>query len=127
MAVKPNHECRICNLQYYSCDSCNLKNNITWTKTACSEIHGNLYSIIIHYRDGQINKEQASSSIKALGIKQKEIDSFVSNVRDKVNEILSSSSDSLVGKVENFVKDKEEKIITSLKPKTKKSDVEKTE
>jgi hypothetical protein len=89
MNLKPNHWCRICDKQFWACDSCDKKLGIFWRQTACSEKHGTLYSILIDYRDGQISKDEAKKQVLATGVTKDEINTFIPQIKDKINNILS--------------------------------------
>jgi len=91
MAIRPNHICRICGLQYYACDSCDQKIGIFWRGITCSLRHSEVYKTLIAFRDGQINKEEAAKLMREIGLTQGEINTFVPNIKEKINNIFNST------------------------------------
>ena len=103
---KANTWCRICGTEYYHCQGCEEKGS--WRLICDTPLHYQIYMVIYTYNQDK-NKEAARETLKTIGFKESEMESFIPAVRNVLNEILAHS-------------DIDDKIHTPLLLKKKKTD-----
>jgi hypothetical protein len=87
MSENLNHECSICGQKYHFCIDCgNAKTFTPWRTIVDTIEHYKIFIIIRDYVNGYISKDEAKKQMSERDLT--ELDSFVLEIKDKINEIL---------------------------------------
>lgn len=73
MGKKNNHQCIICGVEYYSCDSCEEQRRHTPWRSLCDNFnHYQIHVDIKSYMAGHINATECIQKLNKLGIKSRD-------------------------------------------------------
>ena len=93
MARQNNSTCSICGAEYHVCSTCNETKTYTpWRIIVDTIEHYKIFMIIRDYNNGYMSKKEASKELRKLDLT--ELNTFVSEVKHKINEILEEEIDS---------------------------------
>lgn len=85
-----NHECIVCGVKYHHCDSCaNMRSFTPWRVICDTELHYQIYMVIIGYRDNLITKEKAKDELNNIDITINDISNFKDSIQVFLKDILS--------------------------------------
>lgn len=86
---KPTHWCRICGSEYSACDNCVEVRVINpWRSICDTQGHYQVFMIIKMFSDGVMNKTEANDALKHIGVTEKQINTFIPAVKEKLKAII---------------------------------------
>lgn len=87
---KHTHWCRVCGVEFNACDNCYEVRDINpWRAICDTQEHYKVFMIIKMYADGVMNKEEANDALKQTGITEKQINTFIPAVKEKLKAIIA--------------------------------------
>ena len=83
MKQRKSHFCKICGVNYESCDYCEeVRTFESWRSLCCTQQHYQVYSAINMLREGIMTKLEAIDYLNRIGITIDDIKTFIPAVQD---------------------------------------------
>ncbi len=98
MEYENNAICTICGKAYHRCSTCQDSRLNPWKNVVDTMEHYKIYMTVASYNNGYLSKEKANEELLDLDLS--ELGTFVPEIRDKINEIMSKDIKKSIKSVE---------------------------